>query len=55
MDMKTKKEIAETAYSLMVMLGEIQNDMNRSEEPITMEEINELYGKAVEINEYFNE
>lgn len=43
----------EISYRLMVMLGEIQNELNRGGEPVTPSEINELYGMASELNDYF--
>ena len=43
----------ELSYRLMVMLGEIQNELNRGGEPVTLSEINELYGMASELNDYF--
>lgn len=45
----------EKAYALMVMLGEIQNEMMKGYEPPTLDEINELYDLAVEINDYFEQ
>ena len=45
----------ETAYGLMVMLGEIQNEMNKNGTPPTLEEINALYEMAVEISDYFED
>lgn len=44
--MKNKKEIKDAAYELMVMLGEIKNEMERGGEPATEGEINALYEKA---------
>ena len=42
------------AYNLMVMLGEIQNDFARGDTKISPEEIDELYGLAVNLNDYFD-
>ena len=53
MSMKTKKEIADIAYGLMITIGEIQNDMNRGDMSVTKEEIDNLYDMATDINEYF--
>lgn len=47
------KNPSEIAYGLMVMIGDIQNDYMKGEEPITIEEIDELYGMAVQLNDYF--
>lgn len=43
----------EISYRLMVMLGEIQNELNRGGEPVSLDEINELYGMASQLNDYF--
>lgn len=45
----------ELSYKLMVMLGEIQNELNRGGEPVTLDEIGELYGMASELNAYFED
>ena len=60
--LKEKKRINEsnestpsdTAYGLMVMLGEIQNELMRGGGPVTIDEVDELYGMAVELNDYFD-
>jgi hypothetical protein len=52
-DMKDKKKALESAYKLLVMLGEISGEMSRGGEPATEKEINELYGYATEVYEYF--
>lgn len=36
----------DTAYGLMIALGEIQNEMERGEDPATIDEIRALYGEA---------
>ena len=43
----------EISYRLMVMLGEIQNELNRGGEPVSLDEINELYDMASQLNDYF--
>ena len=45
----------ELSYRLMVMLGEIQNELNRGGELVTLDEIDELYGMASELNAYFED
>lgn len=45
----------ELAYELMVMLGELQNELNRGGEPVTLGEIDELYSIASELNAYFED
>ena len=45
----------ELSYRLMVMLGEIQNELNRSDEPVTLDEIDELYGMASKLNAHFED
>ena len=45
----------ELSYRLMVMLGEIQNELNRGGESVTLDEIDELYGMASELNAYFED
>ena len=55
---KSKEEIKEIAYNLMVMLGDIQNTYRRGEEeeePVTADEVDEMYGLASELNEYLSE
>lgn len=42
-----------SAYQLMLMLGEIQNKLNRGGEAVSVDEINEMYGLACELNDYF--
>ena len=42
------------AYSLMVRLGEIQNDFARGDKEISPEEIDEMYDLAVNLNEFFD-
>jgi hypothetical protein len=51
--MKNEKEIKEAAYELMVMLGEIKNEMERGGETATEEEISALYEKASVVYQYF--
>ena len=48
-------QIKSVAYSLSVMLGEMQNEVNKGEKSVelTASEINEMAGYATEINEYF--
>lgn len=41
------------AYTLMVMLGEIQNNVVKGDNTISVEEINELCDMATQLNEYF--
>ena len=43
----------EISYRLMVMLGEIQNELNRGGEPVSLDEINGLYDMASQLNDYF--
>lgn len=45
---------SDIAYGLMVMLGEIQNELAKGGNQVTIDEINELYGMAVELNDYFD-
>lgn len=45
--------MTDIAYALMVMLGEIQNDINHGENTISQSEIDELYDMAVEIHDFF--
>lgn len=47
--------VEEKAYRLMVMLGEIKNELERGGEPVTLKEIEELYGLASDINEFLDE
>ena len=48
-----KENIAETAYEMMVMLGTIIDEMKNGEEDVTIEELEDLYDMATEVNEYF--
>ena len=52
---KIKATVGEKAYALMVMLGEIKNEMEKGGDPVSLEEIDALYGLASEINEKLNE
>ena len=46
--------IKETAYQLMVILGTIQDEMNKgTAEAVSLEEINQMYDLASTINEHF--
>lgn len=49
------KNNAQIAYALMVMLGEIQNEMERGGEAVTLDEIKEMYGMASKLNDHFSE
>lgn len=44
---------SDIAYGLMVMLGEIQNELMKGGDQVTIDEIGELYGMAIELNDYF--
>ena len=44
---RTPKELAE---GLVLMLGEIQNELNRDGDEVTIDEVNELYNLASELN-----
>ena len=45
---------SDIAYGLMVMLGEIHNELMRGGDPVTIDEIDKLYGMAVKLNDYFD-
>lgn len=49
------EDMKNVAYALMVMLGEIQNDVNKGNNTISVSEINELCDMATQLNEYFDE
>jgi hypothetical protein len=51
----TKEEAKNTAYGLMLIIGTIQDEMNKGGEGPTMEEVDNMYDLAVELNEYFEE
>ena len=42
------------AYGLMVMLGDIQNELMRGGDPVTIDEIDKLYGMATQLSDYFD-
>ena len=50
-----KELLKQKSYALMVMIGEIQNDIRRGENSVSEQEIDELYGLATEINEIIEE
>ena len=41
------------AYGLMVMLGEIENDIDKGQAQVSKKEVAEMYGMAIELSEYF--
>lgn len=45
----------ERAYDLMVMLGTIVDEFNRGECVVSKRELEEMYGYASELNQYFEE
>lgn len=49
------EEMKSVAYALMVMLGEIQNAVNKGNNTIAECEINELCDMATQLNDYFEE
>jgi hypothetical protein len=51
---QAQNKVGEKAYGLMVMLGTIIDEMKKGEESVTLEELEELYDMATEINEHFN-
>lgn len=49
-----RQEAGESAYALMVMLGDIDNEFAQGNaEPVSYEEIQELYDLASKVNDYF--
>lgn len=55
-DFNNKTNPQELSYQLMVVLGDIQNEMQRDDgEPITIEDIDYLYGLATQLYDYFDE
>lgn len=42
------------AYGLMIMLGDIQNELMKGGDLVTIGEVDELYGMAVQLNDYFD-
>ena len=49
-----EQEVKNAAYALMVMLGGINDELaSGNAEPVSHKEIEELYGLATTINEYF--
>lgn len=51
----TKEEAKEIAYTLMLIIGTIQDEMNKGGEAPTKEEVDNMYDLAVDINEYFED
>ena len=51
----TKEKAKNTAYGLMLIIGTIHDEMRRGFEGPTEEEVEQMYGLAVELNEYFEE
>lgn len=49
------EEMKNVSYALMVMLGEIQNAVNKGDNTISVSEINELCDMATQLNDYFEE
>ncbi len=45
--------VHDLAYQLMIMLGEIQNEMKKGGDTISISEIDELYNMASEIYNHF--
>ena len=51
----TKKDASDLAYGLMLTIGTIQDEMNKGGEPPSLEEIDNLYGLASDLNEWFED
>ena len=51
----SKEEIKNKAYGLMVMLGEIENELRRGGDAVTLDEIQSMGELASEINQYFED
>lgn len=49
-DTGVQSDPKELSYKLMVMLGEIQNELKRGGEPVSLKEIDMLYSIASELN-----
>lgn len=51
----TKENAKNIAYGLMLIIGTIQDEMNKGGEAPTKEEVDSMYDLAVDLNEYFEE
>ena len=51
----SKKEASDLAYGLMLTIGTIQDEMNKGGAPPSLEEIDNLYGLASDLNEWFED
>lgn len=51
----TKEKAKSVAYALMLMLGTIQDEMRKGGPAPNEDEVDAMYGLAVDLNEYFEE
>lgn len=49
----SKEQVRETAYGLMLILGTIQDEMNKGGEAPNKWEVDSMYNLAANINAYF--
>ena len=51
----TKDKAKELAYALMLYLGTIQDEMSKGGAAPSKNEVDDMYGLAADLNQYFEE